>query len=145
MRMLGLDVGDVRIGVAVSDPTGMVVESREAVRAGTRAGAITQIAELVEREEIAEVVVGMPVSLDGRVGRQGEKTRVFAELLAERISAPVRTWDESYSSQAADGIMRESGVKRGRKKGRRDSVAAAVILREYLEARRSGVGPRAGG
>ena len=145
MRLMGLDVGDVRIGVAVSDPTGTVVEPREAVKAGTRAGAIEQIAELVEREEIGEVVVGMPVSLDGGVGRQGEKTRVFAELLAERISAPVRTWDESYSSRAADGIMRESGTRRGRKKGRRDAVAAAVILREYLEARRSGVGTPANG
>ncbi len=144
MRLLGLDVGDVRIGVAVSDPTGMVVQPREAVRAGTRAGAIDQIAGLVEREEIREVVVGMPVLLDGGVGRQGEKTKVFAELLAERISIPVRTWDESYSSVAADGIMRESGTKRSRKKGRRDSVAAAVILREYLQATERGVQPTLG-
>ena len=145
MRLMGLDVGDVRIGVAVSDPTGTVVEPREAVRAGSRAGAIEQIARLVEREGVGEVVVGMPVSLDGGVGRQGEKTRVFAELLAKRISIPVRTWDESYSSQAADGIMRESGTRKARRKGKRDSVAAAVILREYLEARRSEVRPRAGG
>ena len=143
--MMGLDVGDVRIGVAVSDPTGTVVESREAVKAKTRAAAIAQIACLVEREEIGEVVVGMPVSLEGGVGRQGEKTRVFAGLLAERIAIPVRMWDESYSSQAADGIMRESGTRGRRRKGRRDSVAAAVILREYLEVRRSRVGPRAGG
>ena len=135
MRLMGLDVGDVRIGVAVSDPTGVVVEPKDSVKAGTRAGAIEQIAQLVESEEIGEVVVGMPVSLDGGVGRQGEKTRVFAELLAERISAPVRTWDESYSSRAADGIMRESGSRKGRRKGRRDSVAAAVILEEYLKGR----------
>ena len=139
MRLLGLDVGDVRVGVAVSDPTGMVVEPREAVRAGTRAGAIEQIAGLVEREGVGEVVVGMPVSLDGGVGRQGEKTRVFAELLAEQISVPVRTWDESYSSRAADGIMRESGTRKGRRKERRDSVAAAVILEEYLKGTRRGV------
>lgn len=133
MRLMGLDVGDVRIGVAVSDPTGTVVEPREPVKAGTRAGAIENIAKLVEREEIGEVVVGMPVSLDGGMGRQGEKTKVFAELLAKRISIPVQTWDESYSSQAADGIMKDSGVRRGKRKGRRDSVAAAVILEEYLK------------
>lgn len=132
---MGLDVGDVRIGVAVSDPTGTVVESREAVRAGTRAGAIQQIAELVDREGAEEVVVGIPVTLDGGVGRQEEKTRAFVQLLADEISVPVRTWDESYSSQAADVIMRESGARRGRKKGRRDSVAAAVILEEYLKGR----------
>ena len=142
---MGLDVGDVRIGVAVSDPTRTVVEPREAVRARTRAGAIEQIVGLVERETVGEVVVGIPVSLDGGVGRQGDKTKIFAEMLADRISVPVRTWDESYSSRAADGIMKESGVKRGRKKGKRDSVAAAVILREYLEMRRSEVGTRAGG
>ena len=133
MRLMGLDVGDVRIGVAVSDPTGTVVEPREPVKAKTRAGAIEEIADLVTREEIGEVVVGMPVSLDGGVGRQGEKTRVFTELLAERISIPVRTWDESYSSQSADGIMRKSGTRKGRRKGKRDSVAAAVILEEYLK------------
>ena len=83
MRLLGLDVGDVRVGVAVSDPTGMLVEPREAVRAGTRAGAIEQIAALVEREEIGEVVVGMPVSLDGGVGRQGEKTKVICGVVGE--------------------------------------------------------------
>lgn len=138
-------MGDVRIGIAVSDPTGTVVEPREAVRAGTREGAIEQIVGLAEREKVGEVVVGMPVSLDGGVGRQGEKTKVFAELLAKRISIPVQTWDESYSSQAADGIMRESGVKRGKRKGRRDSVAAAVILEGYLQATRTGVGPPASG
>ncbi len=135
MRLMGLDVGDVRIGVAVSDPTGVVVEPRDAVKAGTRAGAIEQIAQLVESEEIGQVVVGMPVSLDGGVGRQGEKTKVFVELLEERISIPVRTWDESYSSLAADGIMRESGSRKGRRTERRDSVAAAVILEEYLKGR----------
>ena len=141
MRLMGLDVGDVRIGVAVSDPTGTVVEPREVVRAGSRVGAIEQIVGLVEREGVGEGVVGMPVSLDGGVGRQGEKTRMFAELLAEQISIPVRTWDESYSSQAADGIMRESGTRRRRRKGRRDSVAAAVILEEYLKGTRRGAEP----
>lgn len=143
MRLMGLDVGDVRIGVAVSDPAGMLVEPREAVRAATRAEAIEQIAKLVESDGIGEVVVGMPVSLDGGEGRQGAKTKVFAGLLAERITAPVRTWDESYSSRAADGIMRESGVKRGKRKGRRDSVAAALVLEEYLRSAGSGVGATA--
>lgn len=142
---MGLDVGDVRIGVAVSDPTGTVVEPREAIRAGTRAEAIEQIAELVEREDIGEVVVGLPISLDGGLGRQGEKIKTFAGLLAERIAAPVRTWDESYSSRAADEIMRESGVKRGKRKGRRDSVAAALVLEEYLRDARSRVGTPAEG
>ena len=142
MRSLGLDVGDVRIGVAVSDPTGTVVEPLTTIQAGTRAAAIEKIAELVELESVGEVVVGTPVSLDGEVGPQARKIQAFADLLAERISKPVRMWDESYSSAAADRIMRESGVGRRKKKGKRDSVAAAVILREYLQGTRSTVAPQ---
>ena len=140
--MLSLDVGDVRIGVAVSDPTGTVVEPLTTIRAGTRAAAIERIAELVEREAVGEVVVGTPVSLDGEVGPQARKIQAFTDLLAERISKPVRLWDESYSSAAADRIMGESGVGRRKKKGKRDSVAAAVILREYLQGTRSTVAPQ---
>ena len=138
MRVLGLDVGDVRIGVAVSDPTGTVVEPLTTIKAATRAAAIEKIAELVEQEGVGEVVVGTPVSLDGEVGPQARKIRAFTDLLAERISKPVRMWDESYSSVAADRIMGESGVGRRKKKGKRDSVAAAVILREYLQGTRFG-------
>ena len=138
MKLLGLDVGDVRIGVAVSDPTGTVVEPLTTIKAGTRAAAIEKIAELVEQECVGEVVVGTPVSLDGEVGPQARKIQAFADLLAERISKPVRMWDESYSSAAADRIMRESGVGRRKKKGRSGTqVAAAVILREYLQGTRS--------
>ena len=139
---MGLDVGDVRIGVAVSDPTGTVVEPLTTIQAGTRAAAIEKIAELVELESVGEVVVGTPVSLDGEVGPQARKIQAFADLLAERISKPVRMWDESYSSAAADRIMRESGVGRRKKKGKRDSVAAAAILREYLQGTRSTVAPQ---
>ncbi len=142
MRLLGLDVGDVRIGVAVSDPTGTVVEPLTTIKAGTRAAAIEKIAELVELESVGEVVVGTPVSLDGEVGPQARKIRAFTDLLAERISKPVRMWDESYSSLAADRIMGESGVGKRKKKGKRDSVAAAVILREYLQGTRSTVAPQ---
>ena len=142
MRLLGLDVGDVRIGVAVSDPTGTVVEPLTTIKAGSRAAAIEKIAELVEQEGIGEVVVGTPVSLDGEVGPQARRIRTFTDLLAERISQPVRMWDESYSSLAADKIMGESGVGRRKKKGKRDSVAAAVILREYLQGTRSMSAPQ---
>ena len=122
--------------MAVSDSTGTVVEPLTTIEAGTRASAIEKIARLVASEGVGEVVVGSPVSLDGSLGPQARKINAFAENLAERISIPVQLWDESYSSAAADGIMRESGTRRGRKKRRRDSVAAAVILREYLQATR---------
>ena len=97
---------------------------------------------MVELECVGEVVVGTPVSLDGEVGPQARKIRAFTDLLAERISKPVRMWDESYSSAAADRIMGESGVGRRKKKGKRDSVAAAVILREYLQGTRSTGAPQ---
>ena len=134
MRRLALDVGDVRIGVAVGDPTGTVVEPLDAIIAPNRALAIEKVRELVEKERVGEVVVGMPVSLNGDLGPQARKVRTFAEMLDGQISCPVRLWDESYSSRAADAVMAQSGVGKKRRKGRRDSVAAAVVLREYLQS-----------
>ena len=138
MRLLGLDVGDVRIGVAVSDPTGTVVEPLTTIK-GREPGRGDRKDSGVGGTGRSWGGGGGYAGFAGWGGRatSAEDTNVYVDLLAERISQPVRMWDESYSSLAADKIMGESGVGRRKKKGKRDSVAAAVILREYLQGTRS--------
>lgn len=134
MRFLGLDVGDLRIGVALSDETatlasGLLTLERVGPRKDVRA-----IAALVREHEAGEVVVGMPYRLDGTLGSQGEKVTAFVEALRRGLPVPVATWDERLTSVAADELLAEAGIRRRDRKTRIDRAAAVLILQGYLDA-----------
>lgn len=135
-RRLGVDVGDVRIGVAVSDPDGILATPVETVAAG--AGAIPRLAELVREHEVLECVVGLPTGLSGREGPAAIKVRAFCDdLLAAIDPVPIRLFDERMSTVTADSMLRQSG-RSG--KGRRsiiDQAAATVILQTALDSERT--------
>lgn len=135
MRYLGLDVGDVRIGVALSDETttlasGLLTLPRVGPRKDVRA-----VAALVREHDVGEVVVGMPYRLDGSLGPQGEKVTAFVESLRRALEVPVATWDERLTSVAADELLAEAGVRRRDRKARIDRAAAELILQGYIDAR----------
>jgi putative Holliday junction resolvase len=137
VRYLGLDVGDVRIGVALSDETatlasGLLTLERVGPRKDVRA-----VAAIVREREVGEVVVGMPWRLDGTMGPQGEKVTAFVESLRRAVEVPVVTWDERFTTVAADELLAEAGVRRRDRKARIDRAAAVLILQGYLDARRS--------
>ena len=139
-RRIGVDVGDVRIGVASSDPDGMLATPVETVPAGGRSQA--RLVALVAEYEAVEVVVGLPRSLNGREGPAAAKVRAYALQLANRLAAgpvpvPVRLVDERMSTVTAAQGLRASGVKS--KKGRSviDQAAAVVILQSALEREKS--------
>jgi len=137
VRYLGLDVGDVRIGVALSDETatlasGLLTLERVGPRKDVRA-----VAAIVREREVGEVVVGMPWRLDGTMGPQGEKVTAFVESLRRAVEVPVVTWDERFTTVAADELLAEAGVRRRDRKARIDRAAAVLILQAYLDARRS--------
>jgi putative Holliday junction resolvase len=141
-RRLGVDVGDVRVGVAVCDPDGLIATPVETVAAGPEC--IARIAELAVSYDVIEVVVGLPVSLSGRDGPAAAKVRSFAEELAGAV-APVslRLVDERMSTMTADSQLRASGMagtnKQSGKKRRAviDQAAATVILQAALDAERT--------
>lgn len=135
-RRLGVDVGDVRIGVAVSDPDGILATPVETVAAGPTA--IGRIAELVREYEALECVVGLPMGLSGREGPAAVKVRAFCEQLLEAIDpVPIRLFDERMSTVTATSHLRESG-RSGRGKRRViDQAAATVILQTALESERT--------
>jgi putative Holliday junction resolvase len=148
VRLLALDVGDVRIGVALSDETGTLASGLATLRAvGPRKDA-QAVAALVREHGVGEVVVGLPLRLDGSLGPQGEKVLGFVERLRRVLRVPVVTRDERLTSVAADERLAEAGVKRRERRVRLDQAAAALILQELLDERKavasSAGGPRGG-
>lgn len=135
-RRLGVDVGDVRIGIAVSDPDGILATPVETVPAGP--GAIPRIAELVDELEVLECVVGLPMGLSGREGPAAVKVRAFcAELLPAIQPVPIRLFDERMSTTSAHGLLRQGGRTSRTTRGIIDQAAATVILQTALDSERT--------
>jgi putative Holliday junction resolvase len=137
MRMLGLDIGERRIGVALSDPLMIMAGALTVVERVTDDAALKEIIDLARENEVESIVVGMPRSLDGSLGKQAQAVQSFVDLLKERTEIPVITWDERLSTVSAERTLLETGMKRDKRKKRRDSLAAAFILQGYLDREKS--------
>ena len=136
MRVLGLDIGEKRIGVAVSDPSGSVATPLAVLDARRVLGDGRELARLVEDYEVELLVAGLPLSLDGSEGPQAVRVRRAAQRLAAFVSLPLEFADERLSSTEARRTMTEAGVTDRDKRGSVDMVAAAIFLQTYLDARR---------
>lgn len=136
MVIIALDIGDARIGVAVSDELELIATPRAIIRRKTTAGALDAVAQEIARAEAQLVVVGLPVSFDGQLHGQARATQAFAEKLRRRISIPLIYADETLSSVRAEERLRQAGVRPARLRERIDSEAAAIILEDVLEQRR---------
>ncbi len=131
-RLLALDLGQARTGVAACDELGMLAAPLTVLRRHlTRAADFAEIAELARRERAAGVLVGLPLDSEGQVGPQARWVRRYAGRLAGALPIPLAFWDESFTSEDAARLVRESGGRTPL-----DAAAAAVILGDYLEARR---------
>ena len=132
MRVLGLDVGDRRVGLALSDPTGFLASPFGFVDRGP--SDLADIARIAEENEVAEIVVGLPLSMSGDSGAQAGKVRGFIRELRSHTDLPIKTVDERLSTVQAQGMLRQSGRRRrDRDRGQLDAAAAAVILQAYLD------------
>ncbi|GAB3193231.1 hypothetical protein GCM10027261_07710 [Geodermatophilus arenarius] len=136
-RRLGLDVGTVRIGVALSDPTGTLASPLETVERRRDGGDLDRIAALVEEHEVTEVIVGEPRHLSGASGASAREARAYSRSLAGRIgSVPVHLVDERLSTVTAAGSLRANGLDSRAQRPVIDQAAAVVILQAYLDAQR---------
>jgi putative Holliday junction resolvase len=134
---MALDVGDVRIGVALSDETERLASALVTLRAvGPRKDA-QAVAAAVREHEAGALVVGVPYRLDGSVGPQAERVLAFVARLRRVLRVPVETWDERLTSVEAGERLAAAGVRGRERKARLDRAAAALILQEYLDARRA--------
>lgn len=135
-RILALDLGEKRIGVAVSDETQLIARSYSVIERNSRAADFAQIAEIVASEDVGSLLVGLPVELDGTEGPLAQWARDYGETLAEHLGLDLAFWDESFTSKEASASMRARGIRARDQKEWIDAVAAAFILQDYLDARR---------
>ena len=140
MRLLGLDVGDKTIGVALSDESATLASGLHTIRRTGLKRDLHELAGLAQDREVGTVVVGLPRSLDGSEGPQARKVLAFVEALKRAVEVPVVTWDERFTTVAAENALIEGGVSRGRRKGLVDKVAAVLILQNYLDYRKTADG-----
>jgi len=162
MRSLGLDVGDKRTGVAISDPEGLLAVPLTVIAYKSEDSTIDDIIKLVEQHQIGRIVVGLPRSLDGSLGPQADKVNAFTEKLRNAIAVSrspepklrakrvansegaagqshfsqidIKLWDERFSTVAVAKLMAKAGGKRSRRKEHRDEMAAAFILQGFLDS-----------
>lgn len=138
MRIIGLDLGEKRIGVAAADDRTQVAVPVTTIEAG--GDAVAAIAKLVKEQQADEIVIGLPLSMTGAMGRQAERAMAVVEALRERLAVPVRTWDERLTTVQASRVASAGGGRRRRSErpiGIKDSIAAAIVLQAYLDSRRS--------
>ena len=132
MRILALDHGTVRIGVAISDEMKMIAQPVQYIEAAPS----NKIVDYIRSEwdgKLELILVGMPRNMDGSYGPAAEKVKAFVEMLKENLSTPIRTWDERLTSAQANRVMIEADVRRDKRKQKDDSMSAAILLQSYLD------------
>jgi len=135
VRIMGIDLGDKRIGIAISDPLGWTAQGVEVIRRdGNQGRDMSRIKELAASYDVERVVVGLPRNMNGTLGERGEKSKAFAEKIGFLLSLPVDLWDERLSTVAAEKALLEADTSRAKRKKVIDKVAAAIILQGYLDA-----------
>ncbi len=137
-RVLGLDLGDARIGIAISDPDRRLAVPLGTVRVGQPPGELKAIAALIDEHEVSRVVLGHPRSMSGQIGPRARHAEAFAEALRSVVGVPVDMHDERLTTVEAERNLREAGVRGRDRRAVVDRTAAAVILQSWLDTDRTG-------
>ncbi len=136
MRILAVDHGEKRIGLAVSDPTATIASPLTVIKHVSRTMDAAQVANLAEEIDVSLIVIGQSFDEEGLPNLAGRRAAKFAEALREQTQIPIVLWDESFSTQDAQATRIELGVSRKKRAGHQDSLAAVVILQSYLESQK---------
>ena len=134
MKILGLDYGEARIGVAVSDALGMLANPLDTICEKDREKQLLKTAEVAKLQKVEKIVVGNPKRMDGTLGHRAEYTEEFARELSEITGIPYIMWDERLSSTEAHRILESGGVSGKKRKTKVDKIAAVIILQGYLDS-----------
>ena len=136
MRILGVDYGSHRIGLAVSDALGITAQPIGHFRWGTREDLIRLLRATIQERDVHLVLVGLPVSMSGTLGPAAKKVLEFVDWLATESPVPVKTWDERLTTAEAERVLIDAGVRRKRRRRHIDQLAAQLMLQNYLDAQR---------
>ena len=133
-RILALDHGTKRIGVAISDELKMIAQPLEFIPAEPLKDAFARLQTILVEKPTELILVGLPRNMDGTYGPAAEKVRAFVEQLKLVVAVPIRTWDERLTSAQANRVLLQGNVRREKRKEKVDAVAAAILLQSYLDA-----------
>ncbi len=136
-RVMALDVGERRIGVAMSDDRGILAAPLTTLKATPRTRALEHIVGLVRQHAVDEIVVGLPLTMNGEIGPQAQTIQIFATDLELALGHGVHLFDERLTSVVAEQVMRDLGIKPSKRKERIDEIAASIILQDYLDHMRN--------
>lgn len=134
-RVLAIDYGGVRIGLAISDALGLTAQGLPTLERTTNEADLTRLEQISADYSIARIIVGNPISHSGEETQMSRRAAKFAERLRQRFTVPVELWDERLTSREADHVLRESGADRRKQPGIRDRIAAQILLQSYLDRR----------
>ena len=138
MKIMGIDYGDARTGISISDPTGFLAGQPQVIHQWNLEKLTDELCELIRRERIEEIVMGLPRNMDSTEGERAQKCRALAAELETRTGVPVVLWDERRTTIEAHAILHATGKKQKKHKQSVDAVAATLILQGYLDRRRMG-------
>ena len=139
-RVLGLDVGSRRIGIAISDPLGITAQGLETLHRQNKRLDFEKLEKIVREYGVTQIVVGLPLRMSGLEGTQAEKMQLFAEELRKRFQLPVHLWDERLTSAQANRLLRETEMSIKRRGEVVDQMAAVLILQSFMDSRGSDQG-----
>ncbi|HZV36628.1 MAG TPA: Holliday junction resolvase RuvX [Verrucomicrobiae bacterium] len=137
MRILAIDHGTVRIGLAISDELGVIAQPLEFVPAEPLEKVFARLKEIIQEKEVGLLLVGMPRNMDGSYGPAAAKVKEFIEQLRAVVTVPIKTWDERLTSAQANRMLIQADVRRDQRKQKVDKTAAAILLQSYLDAQSS--------
>ena len=140
MRILAVDLGLVRTGLAVSDPTGFLASPVETITERSTEKLLEKVAQAAQEQGAGEIIVGHPRNMDGSRGESAKRAEAFAEALAARTGKPVKLWDERMTTVSAIGYLNETDTRGKKRKAVVDTVAATIILQDYLDSLRNARG-----
>ena len=132
-RILGLDLGQKTIGVAISDPLGFTAQGLTTIRRNNKGKDIEDLKKICDDYSVETIVIGLPKNMNGTIGESGERVLALAELIKEKTHLPIEMWDERLTTVAAHRAMLEADLSRGKRKKIVDKVAATYILQGYLD------------
>ncbi|MFO7819614.1 MAG: Holliday junction resolvase RuvX [Halanaerobacter sp.] len=134
MRIMGLDIGDKKTGVALSDPLELTAQGKTVIEFDTVAEQIEYVKNLVHKYNVDEIVVGLPKNMNGSLGPRAEKVLEIIQKIEKRVEIEVKTWDERLSTSAAEKTLIAADMSRAKRKDVIDKMAAVVILQNYLDS-----------
>lgn len=134
MRILGIDYGEKRIGLALSDVSNMVAQSLKVLKRNATSSWLAEIKAIVNKNKIEKIVVGLPKNMNGSIGKKGKEVLTFVKVLEKGVKVPIVTWDERLTTVSAENVLRQADLSRKKRKGILDKLSACIILQNYLDS-----------